>query len=160
MISHWEKDIVKRSHKQCRDLPWMPKEEVVNEMRAACWRASLTHDPDKGSFEKYWWSVWLNRKVDLTRMHSRAKLREPVFYPLDLLEDPATAWLPHREDHQKNIIPPCPIRDPLTVELWNMLARGSTPADVQDELEISRRSYYAIIQKLRTPEVRRLFIRR
>lgn len=62
-------------------VPGMDTDDVAQEMTICLWKASVTHDPAKGPFGTYWWSLWLNRRSDITGAHHAMKRITPSPYP-------------------------------------------------------------------------------
>lgn len=132
-------------------VPGLERDDVQNEMLMCLSTAADTFNPGKAkTFGVYWWSIWLNRKYDITASYYAAK--RPVLVldsPLDsLLEEQAVRDRPH--------FPDAPRGSSLTERLvWQMVGQGDRVTEVMAATHISRRGYYDIIHKWRTEVVRR-----
>ena len=125
-------------------VPGLDYDDVVSEMSACLWIAwNKDKQPDM-PFGKFWWSLWLNRKADLIRSSHRMKRPQNVIH----------VWSHELMDQNylHELIPSCS-GTRLQQNVWKMLAVGYTPTEVQTCLGISRRTYYGIIQRWRTPEI-------
>jgi hypothetical protein len=126
-------------------VPGMAYDDVVSEMTACLWKAWRSHDPSKGSFGSYWWSLWLNRKADIYNAFRRQKRPTTVPLPPELLPDEALLT---------QIVPLPPKGSSHAAKLvWHMLATGERASDVIEKTGLTRRRYYELIASWRTKEV-------
>lgn len=141
---HWESFVQRSARRQT--IPGFEADDVANEMRWTIWEASKTYRPEKGDFGKYWWSCWVNRRINYLESFY-AKKRPKI----------ANISVPDTGYFDQLAIPKCPVHDALSQAIWIKLALGDTPTEVQRDLRISRRRYYSTIQRLREDaEVRSL----
>lgn len=124
-------------------VPGNEPDDVANEMLVILWKACETYVPGRGAFGPYWWSLWLNRRNDITA----------AYHALKRVHGIPTEHLPELEYGMK-MFPMPPETDELGRRVWGAIARGDTPKEVQTEVGISRRRYYAYIEDWRTEEVR------
>lgn len=121
-------------------------DDVVAEMIGCLWKAWLTHHPGKGEFKPYWWSLWLNRRADLTRYAGRVK--RPSLVTTDL---PPEAWgVPLVYEHRPLPMP----SESVAQTVWTMIATGHTVQEILRLAGITKRRYYSLIHQWRTPEVK------
>lgn len=131
-------------------VPGLDPEDIASEMTVALWKATTSYQPDSGlSFGQWWWSLWLNRRSDLSEAFYASKRIHPT--PMD----PQAARDALEAEDRVVVLPPCPSDDVLDNVIWRMLAQGSTATEVMTFTEISKRAYYSTIHEWRTPEVRR-----
>lgn len=131
-------------------VPGLDPDDVASEMTVALWKASTTYQEGSTlSFGQWWWSVWLNRRSDLSEAFYAAKRVHAV--PVD-----QTHWKGYLDKEDVvTVLPPCPSDAVLDQIIWRMLAEGAPATEVMSYTEISKRAYYATIRGWRTPEVRR-----
>lgn len=126
-------------------VPGLDYDDVVSEMKACLWVAWKQYQAHLGRFESYWWSLWLNRRSDLTRMALRVKRPRTVSAGDCLPDEPYLMALfpqpPEKTTEQGR-------------EVWCLLAGGARPHEVRQQTGLSRRGYYDLISRWRTPEVR------
>lgn len=127
-------------------IPGMERGEIVTEMLVCLWKASNTWRPSKGPFANYWWSVWLNRKYDLTKMHDRHHGRTEYTDDHALLEalcgpssDRVGPAAPDGADAHERAV-------------WNLLASGEQVNQAIQLAGISKRRYYQIIDRWKHDE--------
>lgn len=152
VYQEWEGAIKARAHHQ--HVPGLDYDDVVAEMTTCLWIAWNKDTRKDDTFAKFWWSLWLNRKIDLIKYAKRA--RRPQQSDLISLGDmtllDALAGASRRES-----VPPMPGKwETTSGTVWRMLAMGYTPTEVQVSLRLPKRSYYGIISNWRTNEVRSL----
>lgn len=125
-------------------VPGLDYDDVVSEMTICLWKACDTYTHGSATtFGAYWWSLWLNRRSDLTRQwYAEKRVRAtPVentpdgAYTSDLAPD-----APKGATEQDRLV-------------WDLLAGGDEPKEVQDALGISRRRYYNTVKAWRTETV-------
>lgn len=127
-------------------VPGLDYDDVVSEMTGCLWKAWLTWKPGHAGFGSYWWSLWLNRRSDITEAAYRLKrpktvaLGDELFpesrYLLDLVPDP-----PAQCTRQQRLV-------------WMLLASGEPVNEVMRITGLSKRGYYDLIRSWRTKEVR------
>lgn len=125
-------------------VPGLDYDDVVSEMLMCLWRAWKTFKHDKGAFGPYWWSLWLNRRSDITAAANRIKRPRHVLVDEPILEDSYT----------QQLTPQPPTDDPREQLVWHLLAVGEPVKNVIEEIGLSRRTYYDLIRSWRTEEVR------
>lgn len=126
-------------------IPEMEPEDVENEMTVMLWKAVDTHDDAKGPFGTYWWSLWLNRRSDLSKS----------YYAVKRVHGLPTGTVPDQSYAQK-VFPLPPKTDALGRRVWGAIANGDTTAEVRRDQELSRRRFYQLIHSWRTEEIRRM----
>lgn len=124
-------------------VPGLDPDDVASEMAICLWRATKTYTPGATPFGSYWWSLWLNRRSDIADAH----------YALKRVHGIPTEHLPEHT-YEDALFPMPPTRDALGIAVWGALAGGDTAKEVQDDHGLTRRRYYDIIARWRTPEVR------
>lgn len=140
--SRYGREIERIAHHQW--VPGMDTDDVMNEMLICLWRATQSYRPALGySFPAYWWSLWLNRRSDITEAYKALKRVHGIPY-----EHPPERTV------QDVLFPMPPTTDELGVAVWGALGLGDTPSEVQSDLGISRRRYYDVIRRWRTKAVR------
>lgn len=131
-------------------VPGLDVEDIASEMTVALWKATQTYDNDSDlSFGQWWWSLWLNRRSDLSEAFYAAKRVHPTPVDPQAVRDALEA------EDRVVVMPPCPSADVVDNIIWRMLAEGSNALEVMSFTEISKRAYYSTIRGWRTPEVRR-----
>lgn len=129
-------------------VPTLDYDDIVSEMTACLWKAWLTYSPCGTSFGAYWWSVWLNRRSDLTAQANAFKRPKHV-----LLSD--LSILP-QQGYSMARWPDAPTGSgELERTVWDLLASGEPVNKVMERTGISRRRYYDIINGWRSQEVER-----
>lgn len=140
-------------------VPGMDRDDVVAEMSYCLWLAFKKFDrrykPDDekcmAAFGVFWWSIWLNRRIDHIRRYNAEKraadelpfspdelvAMSPVVYPGQLICPPSEANITDTQSHIA----------------WSLLALGYLPQEVRATLHISNRRYYELIGSWRTKEV-------
>jgi hypothetical protein len=141
-------------HANTQRVPGLAPDDVAQELTACLWRAftTFTGEYSESRFNKYWWSIWLNRKADLID-HFFAGKRAAEITHLEPEELEALAPLVTVRD-----VVPCPSSDPVARAAWFMLQEGYQAQEVRKVLEISLRKFYGIIASWRCPEVRELLV--
>lgn len=126
-------------------VPDMDADDVASEMTIALWKATQTYTDDFGApFGAYWWGCWMNRKKDL--LEAAGALKRPKTI--------AMSDTPHQL-HGDVLIPEVPARSGSSgAVVWKMLACGQERKDVLTFTELSKRSYYVLLNQWRTDEVR------
>lgn len=130
-------------------VPGLDHDDIVSEMEACLWKAWLTYTPSPTSFGSYWWSIWLNRRNDLTTLANRLKRpRHVLVSDVSILGEQ-----PYAMQHW-----PEPPRGTTELErrVWDLLASGEPRSVVLEETGVSKRRYYDIIDRWRTREVEKL----
>lgn len=124
-------------------VPGMDYDDVVSEMTICLWKACESYSHGATSLGAYWWSLWLNRKADLIRQWYASKRVHPIL----------TDQVP--EGSYTDPLPPDPPKKTGDVErlVWDLLAGGDEPKEVQDALGISRRRYYNTVHTWRTDSI-------
>lgn len=126
-------------------VPGLDYDDVVSEMSICLWRAHESWDETTGtSFGSYWWSLWLNRRTDLTR-ESNA-LKRPKTEPV---EDP------DKKGSYRVIRFPDPPRHATKQDrlIWELLGAGETAGSIINMLKISRRRYYRTVKGWHSEDV-------
>ena len=125
-------------------VPGLDHDDVVAEMATCLWKAWGTWDDTKGAFGSYWWSVWLNRRSDLTQAAFRDKR------PRLVLTDEVRGT-----GYTMGGWPEAPEGSDLVAQnVWNLLASGEPVKEVIHRTGVSRRRYYDLIRSWRSEEVR------
>lgn len=123
-------------------IPGMDYDDIVQEMTACLWKAVQTWQDGAGaSLGAYWWSLWLNRRSDLTdaaTARKRARL-VPVPFPLD------STYV------DRHLPAPPQGSEALDVLIWTLLAHGDPPGAVKALVGVRR--YYRAIHSWRTEAV-------
>lgn len=122
-------------------VPGLDYDDVVQEMTACLWKACASYKG--GNFPSYWWSIWLNRKIDLIR---RWTYRYPT---APILTDE-----PEHGSYEDSHIPPPPDGGELEHTVWGLLAQGYERQDVLALLQITRHRYYNMLRTWKRDEVR------
>ena len=129
-------------------VPGLDEDDVANEMLIVLWRACDTYQPASAtSFGAYWWSMWLNRRSDISGAHyARKRIRAiPV------------STMPERAYMDPMPLDP-PTSDPVEALVWRLLAAGESGAEVRMLTELSKRGYYSLIEGWRNEDVRERLI--
>lgn len=126
-------------------VPGLDYDDIVQEMLVCLSKAVDTWDPKKGGFAPYWWSLWLNRRSDLTDTANR--LKRPRHVLAGTVRDTSYTTVmwpepPQDADHNASMV-------------WYLLASGERVKEVIEQVGLSRRAYYDLISSWRTAEVRR-----
>lgn len=148
-----------RASSRNQKVPGLTASEVHAEMMVCLWRAQRTFRKSMQlTIEQYWWAIWMNRKADLIAWYFAAKRdlsREVLVAPDDMsrLEDEelVDALFPLVRSVDELILPGCPTKDPMARKVWALLAQGYTRKDILVVCEISKRTYYSIIEQWRKP---------
>jgi hypothetical protein len=110
------------------------------------WKAWATYTPSPTKFASYWWSIWLNRRNDLTALANR--LKRPKYVTLSdvsILGDQPYSMVRWPD-------PPAGTTE-LEQRVWDLLAAGEPRSVVLEETGVSKRRYYDIIDGWRSEEV-------
>lgn len=126
-------------------VPGLDPDDIASEMMICLWRAVQTYKQGSIPFGAYWWRIWANRRDDITE----------AYYAVKRVHGIPTEVLPEGPAPVPQVFPLPPTRDPLAVRVWNGLASGDAPIEVQTDNAISRRRYYDLVASWRTDEVRR-----
>lgn len=129
-------------------VPGLDYDDVMAEMVGCLWKAWQTYTPGPTTFGSYWWSVWLNRRNDLTALANRMKRPKHV-----LISDVSILGQQSYEMSQWPE-PPAGTAE-LERRVWDLLASGEPRSVVLEETGMSKRRYYDIIRGWRTEEVER-----
>lgn len=130
-------------------MPGMDTDDIFAEMIECLWRAHCSFRISSGiSIERYWWSIWMNRKADLVRRNTAMK-RDCSNETLvdDVFEE-------HHPLTPEPVVVPAPTFDSVSVRVWSMLADGYGPKEVMARCGISQRRFYEIVRQWRTAEIR------
>lgn len=127
-------------------VPGLDYDDIVSEMVACLWKAWATFKEGTVRFAAYWWSIWLNRRSDLTAQANAFKRPKQV-----LLSD-LTILPQHGYSMARWPDPPAGTTE-LEQRVWDLLASGEPRSVVLEETGMSKRRYYDIINGWRTEEV-------
>lgn len=128
-------------------VPTLDYDDIVSEMMACLWKAWLTYSPGSTTFGSYWWSIWLNRRADLTSQANAYKRPKHVLIP-DL------TILPKHPAYTMARWPEAPSEaEELEEIVWNLIASGEPRSVVIEKTGVSKRRYYEIISRWRSEEV-------
>ena len=131
-------------------LPNMTADETYCEMMYVLWRAASTYSDQSVPFPAWFWTLWGRHKVSYLRHWSAQKRGGDREVVADLTQDDAAKsqiadiGVGFEEDYMVRVCP-CHGIDPLENDVWIMLAEGWLPNDIIEELGLSRRRYYRII---------------
>lgn len=129
-------------------IPGMTRSEMLSEMVQTLWRAYESFN-GTGDFQKYAAGCWYRRKVSLLR-EAMAKKRAVV----DLYADVPDVFIEF-----VNLVPECPVDDPLAKKVWTMIAQGFKRNEIERECEITWRGWDAVLALFRTDDVRVALLR-
>jgi DNA-directed RNA polymerase specialized sigma24 family protein len=146
MYEEYVETIHKRSWGQ--RLPGYDRDDIVSEMTVCLWQACQSYDEAKGSFGAYWWSIWLNRRNDLSLFWKRRVTLVPTS---DMTYFDSWTW------DKAFVIPPAPTWFGKTEKtVWTMLAVGVPRKTILTKTGLNTRSYYNILRQWKRHEVRSL----
>lgn len=133
-----------------QQVPGMDPADIASEMAIVLWKCTEKYDGGHVPFGAYWWQAWRNRRNDLLESYFATKRVHPI--PVGDLPD-VVALAP---DPLDGILPNAPEGSVFPdTELWNAIARGSTPSEAVVDLGISRRTYYKHVSGWRNDDVRK-----
>lgn len=128
-------------------VPTLDYDDIVSEMFACLWKAWVTYSPCSTTFGSYWWSIWLNRRSDLTAQANAYKRPKHVLLPdLGILPKQPAYTMARWPD------PPAGTGE-LEEIVWHLIASGEPRSVVMQRTGVSKRRYYDIISKWRSEEV-------
>lgn len=134
-------------------VPGLDADDVETEMLLCIWRAVQTFDPSVGlDFGAYWWTLWLNRRSDITSAHYAEKRPRPLICTPDIIRSVAD------KSEAMVVVPACPTTGRAERIIWSALAQGRTVAQAMQEAEVGKRRFYDIVRGWRNSAVRRYLV--
>lgn len=143
--ARFSRDIKRRAWRE--RLSGLDYDDVVAEMTAALYRACQTYDAASGAFEPYWWSIWLNRRVDLILHAHRRFVMVPVGEDIEIIDQK------HHDTYDYGLPAPPKSFEDSEERVWQMIALGRSRTEILTSTGLSKWSYYRLLRSWQTEEV-------